>query len=334
MTGFCFIHFAANAAIMCAALFIPFMARDYGATPATIGLLVALYNGMYFVSSIISGRWADLKGAKALILVGLLLSSIAFFLHSHVSSIQSLFLVRCLAGFAVGMYPAALLAHVYGKKLNLGIFTASGSLGWGLGSVIAGIIAVYQNLFLFSAICFFLAFIVAAVSLKQEPTRIRQRFFDTSVLRRNWRLYLAFFLRHCGPRHQSPVSVPVHAFRSQNPQFQIDLPRALLLGHDFHGIQYLQDLSAIDPISDPSGVFLVLPLSGFHQTLDGTKRGAINLGRHLSLAFQPGRHCWRSDRWVHSHIGVSYGNDHSSALHVGRISCVSREAGKRLKTED
>jgi MFS family permease len=198
MTGFCFIQLATGTAIMCIALFIPFIAKDYGASTATIGLLVALYNGMVFVSSILFGRWADLKGGKAFILAGLLLSSVAFFLHSFVSSIQSLFLVRCLAGFAVGMFPAALFAHVYSKKLNLGVFVASGSLGWGLGSIIAGVIAVYRDMFLLSGVCFFLAFIVAIFAIKQEPARIRQPFFDTSVLRRNWRLYLGFFLRHCG----------------------------------------------------------------------------------------------------------------------------------------
>ncbi|MDD5529044.1 MAG: MFS transporter [bacterium] len=198
MATFYFIQFATNVAFVSVLIFIPLIAKDCGANSATIGALVAAYNGMLFLSSALFGRLADLKGGKVFILIGLFFSAVVFFSHRFVFNVPSLFLIRCLAGFAIGMFPAAILAAVYRRNSNIGAFTASGSLGWTVGSIVAGVIAVYKNLFLFSAICFFVSFFVALLFLKQENVRIKQPFFDTALFKKNWRIYLSFFLRHSG----------------------------------------------------------------------------------------------------------------------------------------
>ena len=103
MLGPYFIYFVENTAIVSVLIFIPLIAKEYGANSATIGALVATYSGMLFLSSALFGRWADLKGRKIFIVLGLLFSGIIFFAHRFVSDIHSLFLIRCVAGLAVGI---------------------------------------------------------------------------------------------------------------------------------------------------------------------------------------------------------------------------------------
>jgi MFS family permease len=187
-----------NFAVVSVLIFIPLIAQSFGASPATIGILVATYQGMIFLSSALFGRWSDLKGRKIFVVLGLLFSSVVFFAHHFASSIHLLFVIRALAGLAIGIFPAAIIAYVYEQNSKLGRFTSIGSLGWGIGSVFAGIIAVYQNLFTLSSLLYFASFLFALFFLKQTKKHIEQPFFDWRIIKRNWRVYLSFLLRHSG----------------------------------------------------------------------------------------------------------------------------------------
>ena len=194
------IQFASNFATLSVLIFIPLLAKSFGANSITIGILVATYQGMLFLSSALFGRWADLKGRKRFVVFGLLFSAIIFFAHHFATDIYRLFLVRGLAGLAIGIFPAAIIAYVYEQKQNykLGRFLAVGSLGWGIGSVFAGIIGVYQSLFTFSSLLYFATFLLALIFLKPTTKHIRQPFFNLAFIKRNWQVYLSFFLRNAG----------------------------------------------------------------------------------------------------------------------------------------
>jgi MFS family permease len=192
------IQFASNFAVVSILIFIPLIAQSYGANSSTVGILVATYQGMIFLSSALFGRWSDLKGRKQFVVLGLFLASLVFFAHHFATNIYSLFFVRGLAGLAVGIFPAAIIAYVYEKNSKLGLFTAIGALGWGIGSVFAGVVGAYQTLFTYSALLFFGAFLFALVFLKQTKRHIDQPFFSWHIIKRNWRVYLSFFLRHSG----------------------------------------------------------------------------------------------------------------------------------------
>lgn len=204
-----FIYFMANAASISVYIFIPLIAKEYGATSVTIGTLVAIYSGMIFLFSALFGQLADLKGRKIFIALGLLFSGFMFWAHSFAFNIQLLFLVRCITGVAVGMFPAALTTYVYSRSKNLGFFTAAGSLGFGMGAVVAGIISEYHKIFTFAGVTFFLIFLITLIFLQQEQSNLnstsnsssipkRIHLFDLKVIKRNWRIYLVFFLRHSG----------------------------------------------------------------------------------------------------------------------------------------
>ncbi|MEO0131975.1 MAG: MFS transporter [candidate division WOR-3 bacterium] len=179
-------------------IYIPLIAQNLKAQPSAIGLVVATYHAMIFLAGIIFGRLADIKGRKPFILLGLGLSSLAFLAHLLINNLALLFIVRSVAGFCLGMFPSALITYAYERNNSLGLFSSLGSLGWGIGSVVAGIIGVYKRLYWLAAVGFFVAFMLAIISLPSSKIRLSQSFWDTRVIKRNWRIYLTFLLRHVG----------------------------------------------------------------------------------------------------------------------------------------
>jgi DHA1 family quinolone resistance protein-like MFS transporter len=193
------IQFFANLAPYLILIYIPLIAQSLGAHPIKIGLVISTYNLMIFIAGLIFSRLCDLKGRKQFIILGLGLSSVAFLTHLLIKNLPSLFAVRAFAGFALGIFPAALLTYAYEEHdNNLGKFTAAGSLGWGVGSILAGVIGVYFKLYILSSVFFFITFLIALFSLKQSTSCIQQTFWDLSVVKRNWRIYLTFLMRHAG----------------------------------------------------------------------------------------------------------------------------------------
>jgi MFS family permease len=192
------IQFGYNFAVVGPVMFVPLIAKSLGATPATIGLVVSTYQAVLFLSSWLFGRLADIKGHRLLIAVGLLLAAGALFAHRYIAGVPSLFLIRAIAGLTVGIFPAAVVAYASRQTTNLGRFASSGSLGWGVGSVVAGMIAVYNRMFLVAAGVFLISFFVALILLNETHERVDQPLFSLQVFRRNWRVYFSFFLRHAG----------------------------------------------------------------------------------------------------------------------------------------
>jgi MFS family permease len=191
------VQFLANAGLMAVIVFVPLLARDFGATSPQIGLLVATYQAAVLVSSFLFGRWADYGDRKRFVVFGLLASAVALGGHFFARNLASLFLVRALGGACAGSFPAALMAYFYHQNPKLGRFTGFGSLGWGVGALILGIINP-RLVFPVSGALMLGTTLLAAFTLKPQHSRLDQPFFDGRVLRRNWRLYLSFFLRHAG----------------------------------------------------------------------------------------------------------------------------------------
>jgi DHA1 family multidrug resistance protein-like MFS transporter len=192
------IQFGYNFAVVGPVMLIPLMARSFGASSAVIGLIVATYQAVIFLSSGLFGRLSDMKGHKLFIVVGLLLAAGTLFAHRYITSVPSAYLIRALTGLAVGIFPAAVVAYASRQTENLGRFSGIGSLGWGVGSIVAGLIAVYNHLFLLAAVVFLITAVVALIAIPESRERLNQPFFNTQVIKRNWRVYFSFFLRHAG----------------------------------------------------------------------------------------------------------------------------------------
>jgi MFS family permease len=202
------IQFLSNVALSASLLFIPNLAQDLGANDAQIGMIVAVYAFFMFLSSYIFGRACDVYGRRLFISLGLALSTITFFLQIFtdpyffaaplLTDPWLLALVRGLVGFTLGIFPAALTAYVYDSARPLGKFSSFGALGWAVGTFAAGLIAFYYGVFIMSSLCLFLAFLVSLTMKKVEGTCLRIPFFPKDLLKKNWRVYLPYLLRHTG----------------------------------------------------------------------------------------------------------------------------------------
>lgn len=120
------IRFFTFAAIMSSWTYMSIFARGLGISDPEIGFIVAAYSLALFLSSFIFGRASDRYGRKLFLIVGLVLSSFAFFLQIFARDFLGLLLTRVLIGFCVGIFPASLIAHVHEKKRICPSFHLSG----------------------------------------------------------------------------------------------------------------------------------------------------------------------------------------------------------------
>jgi len=201
------IQFLSSLALSASLLFVPNLAKDLGANDAEIGLIVAVYAFSMFTASYIFGRASDVYGRRLFIRLGLGLCTVTFLLQIFVdpnfaapplASPWLLALVRGLAGFSLGIFPAALTVYVYDSAEPLGKFTSLGALGWAVGTFVAGLIAFYYGVFILSSLCFLAAFLVSFTMKKVESPSLHVPFFPKELLKRNWRVYIPYLLRHTG----------------------------------------------------------------------------------------------------------------------------------------
>ena len=197
------INFLTNAAASSSGIFIPLVAKSLSASPDQIGFLVAAFNAFGFTSSFLSGRAADVEGARKVLRAGLLLSAVAAVTQPLARDPLELAISRSVLGFAVGMYPAALLAYAKTADRLLGKFASYGSLGWGLGNLLAGGVAslypgIFWPVFSISAVLWFVAFLAATAAPLSGTGGMKVPFFPVAILRRNLPIYLTMFIRHAG----------------------------------------------------------------------------------------------------------------------------------------
>ncbi|MDI6708804.1 MAG: MFS transporter, partial [Candidatus Thermoplasmatota archaeon] len=77
-------------------------------------------------------------------------------------------------------------------------FASYGSLGMGAGTLVAGIIGIYWQVFLLGSLLFVIAFIMALTLEESKKQIIHVPLFPKKVLKENLAVYSAFFLRHTG----------------------------------------------------------------------------------------------------------------------------------------
>jgi len=188
-------------AVASTSLMIPLLASGF-ASLFEIGLIGADYGLANFISYFLFGRLSDMKGTRRpFIKAGLLVAALAAFLHIYIDSTFSAIIIRAMLGFAVGIYYFPLVAYIsafadYRKRL--GGFAGAGALGWSLGTFMAGVLSSAHNAFLAAALLFALGFIVTFTlpTSKQKGLVIPR--FPRNIIRKNFRIYAAFLLRHSG----------------------------------------------------------------------------------------------------------------------------------------
>ncbi|MFH1789436.1 MAG: MFS transporter [Candidatus Altiarchaeota archaeon] len=179
-------------------IFLPNLVKELGASDMELGLIVGIYSAMTFTAHYIFGRASDMHGRRIILRTGLLLSAITFMLQVFTKDYSSLFLARALAGFTMGIAPAALIAYVYEAKESIGKFSSYGAFGWFTGSIIAGVLVAYNRLFTASSIFLFIAFLISLKMPSSGTKKIHVPFFPVKLIKKNVRIYVQYFLRHVG----------------------------------------------------------------------------------------------------------------------------------------
>jgi len=197
-----YINFLGNASVSASLIFVPLWANQLGATTEQIGFIVAAYNGMVLVASYVFGRAADVHGTSRILRAGLLLGALAAFLQIFGQDPWTVLLTRAFLGFAVGMYPPALLAYARTADRLMGNFAAWGSLGWAGGTLLAGVAALatpsLQPIFVLSSVLFLAAFAVSPRAPAAESGTLVVPMFPAALIRKNLPIYLTMLIRHTG----------------------------------------------------------------------------------------------------------------------------------------
>ncbi len=128
---------------------LPLYAQQFGATPLTIGLLLASYSLMQFIFSPILGRLSDRFGRRPILLLSILGSSAAFLMMGLAHTLWFLFLARILDGVTGGNISTvqAYIADVTEAKdrsKGMGLIGAAFGLGFIFGPAIGGVMSHFS----------------------------------------------------------------------------------------------------------------------------------------------------------------------------------------------
>jgi multidrug resistance protein len=125
---------------------LPLYGDRFGASGATIGLLVIVYPAIQLVLAPLWGRASDRFGRRPVIVVGLLGSAVSYVVFARADSLALLFLSRILAGAGGATVPVAeaYIADVTppeGRAGNMGLIGAAFGLGFTVGPALGGALA-------------------------------------------------------------------------------------------------------------------------------------------------------------------------------------------------
>ena len=136
--------------MLSAVTYVPILAREgLGVSEILIAVIAGGYATARFLSSYIFGRAGDVYGRRIIIRLGLFLAAISFGLLLLSSSFETLFIVRVLNGFCIGMYPGALTAYAFESEMKMGRFATWGAAGWGVGTLFSGFVAGFNIYYAF-----------------------------------------------------------------------------------------------------------------------------------------------------------------------------------------
>ena len=193
-----FVNFCLSFAAMGSFIFIPLLGAQLGASDFEIGMIGSVYGIAFLFSSLFSGWKSDHLGRLIFVRWGLLMSSMAFAAQLLAHSVLALIIVRGVVGFALGIAVAATITYAFESGANMGKYSSYGSLGWIFGALAAAFVRDIKLLFWLSFLFCLLAFFIS-LAFRKAPTLTFSKPPNLwRVLRRDYRIYLAVFLRHLG----------------------------------------------------------------------------------------------------------------------------------------
>jgi MFS transporter, DHA1 family, multidrug resistance protein len=126
---------------------LPFLARDLGATPVELGLMVSVWAGAQFLCAPLWGAFSDRSGRKVALIIGLAGLGATQFLITLTSSVSGLLAARALGGvLSSATMPAASayiadVTHEKDRGQAMALMGAAFASGFALGPAIGGVLA-------------------------------------------------------------------------------------------------------------------------------------------------------------------------------------------------
>lgn len=192
------VNFCLSFAAMASFIFIPLLGAELGASDFEIGVVGAAYGVAFLFSSLFSGWKSDHLGRLLFVRWGLLISSVAFAVQIIVSNIPELIIIRGFVGFSLGIATAANIAYAFEAGANMGKYSSYGSLGWIFGALASALFGDIKILFWLSFLLCLLAFFISLSFQKAPQYNFVRPPSLWHVIKRDYRVYLAVFLRHLG----------------------------------------------------------------------------------------------------------------------------------------
>ncbi|MDX8045245.1 MFS transporter [Gracilibacillus sp. S3-1-1] len=155
---------------------LPFYAEELGASPVTLGLLMATYSVMQFLFSPMWGRISDKIGRKPVLMIGIAGLALSFFLLAIATQVWMLFAARIIGGILSAANMPTVTAYVADitteedRGKGMGIIGAAVGLGFIFGPAIGGVFAS-SNLaipFYLSGVSSIITFLLVAFVLKES----------------------------------------------------------------------------------------------------------------------------------------------------------------------
>ncbi len=177
---------------------LPLYAEQFGASPFTVGVLLASYSLMQFVATPFLGALSDRIGRRPVLIISQIGTVLSFVLLGFANGLPLLFAARILDGISGGNISTAQayisdITDEEGRAKAFGLIGAAFGLGFILGPAIGGILSQGTNYHV-------PAFVAAAISLlsllltvfvlpeslppEKRNTYRRPRIVDTTALRR------------------------------------------------------------------------------------------------------------------------------------------------------
>jgi MFS family permease len=194
------INFFSNVSVELTNVYMALFARSVGSTNIQVGFIAAASGVFFLISSLLFGRLSDIHGRMKFIRFGLGLTSVAFLLQTLAHNPWSLLAARGFVGFSLGINSAVIMAYTYEQQKQIGSFISYGALGWLAGAMLAALVKVYATLFILSAAASFIAFLLSFLLKedKESAVRIHVAAFPVDLIKSNYKIFLAFFLRQLG----------------------------------------------------------------------------------------------------------------------------------------
>jgi MFS family permease len=127
--------------------FLPLLFASEGISVAGVGVLAALYPGVWCVAQLFTGAWSDRVGRKPLIVAGMLLQGVALALMAVGTGFALWAGAAVLVGLGTALvYPTLLaavgdVAHPRWRATAVGVYRLWRDTGYVVGGIVGGIVA-------------------------------------------------------------------------------------------------------------------------------------------------------------------------------------------------